>query len=604
MSSVRLKQINIFPIKSTGGLSLSSAWVEKAGLSFDRRFLVADKTGKMITGRTHPQMVDIQVSLLPDGVVLTHPDMSSVVLKYQQFSRTQVATHVWQDEFDAYSTSEMANGWLSHLLGEPVQLLYAGEKSPRFGTKANAEVSFADQYPMLVISEASLDALNDRSPVKHRMEQFRTNLVVSGTEPFAEDTWQRIRIGSVEFEIANPCARCVFTTRDPETGAFRPDGEPLTTLSQFRLGEGGVVNFGMNLIPVTEGVIEAGSAVEVLEYRDVEVYEDKTTPKLALKCVKTESVARDFRTFWFEPDNGEVSYKAGQHLPVELEIDGERISRRYTLSSSPSRPGLAISVKRIGDGLVSNWLHDNLRVGKGIKALAPGGEFYVEDNDKPRLFLTAGSGVTPAISMVRFLADNNRLSDAVFLHLCRSEADIPFKEELDALQLAHPGLTVLFALSKPANGWSGLSGRLSAKHLSQVSDLSEREVFCCGPEGFMTAAKSMLLGLGLPEQYWHQESFGVLVKEAEEDAGRVTIDIDGERFPGDNQRPLLVQAEEAGYPLSYSCRAGMCGACKMRLHEGDVDQPDMPALFPGEREDGLVLACCCVPKGDVTLSRI
>ncbi|WP_434361419.1 hybrid-cluster NAD(P)-dependent oxidoreductase [Parasalinivibrio latis] len=604
MSSVRLKQINIYPIKSTGGLSLSSAWVEKSGLSFDRRFLVADKTGRMITGRTHPKLVDVHASLIPGGVVLTHSQMSSVVLKYQQFSSSSVATNVWADEFEALSTSEMANSWLSHLLGEQVQLLYAGDNTPRFGTKANTDVSFADQYPLLVISEASLQALNDRSPVKHRMEQFRTNLVATGTEAFAEDTWKRIRVGAVEFDIVNPCARCVFTTLDPETGLFRPDGEPLNTLSQFRQGEGGVVNFGMNLIPRNEGIIEAGAEIEVLAFRDAEVYEDNTAPKFTLKCVKTEEVARNFKTFWFDAHEGKLSHKAGQHLPLELEIDGKRVSRRYTLSSSPSQEGLAISVKRVEDGLVSNWLQDNLQPGDEIKALAPEGEFYVESEDRPRLFLTAGSGVTPAMSMLRFLADANQLSDTTFLHLCRSEEDIPFESELASLASAHPGLNVLIALTKPANGWKGLSGRLSEKHLASVSAIAGREVFCCGPEGFMTAAKSMLLAMGLPESSWRQESFGIAASDPGVDASRLSIDIDGEFFPGDNQRPLLLQAEEAGYPLSYSCRAGMCGACKMKLNSGEVDQPDMPALFPGEKEDGLVLACCCVPKSDISLSRI
>lgn len=605
----KVSQINIFPVKSAGGISLSHAWVEKVGLSFDRRFMVTDSTGKMVTGRTEPKMTEVAVTLQANGITLTHPTMSPLVLKYSQFSMSETATGVWKDEFLGYTTTSTANAWFSHLLGGNKQLLFTGEESsPRFSQTADTKVSFADGYPLLLISEASLEALNERSPDRHRMDQFRTNIVARGCGPFEEDTWDKIRIGGVTFKLDRPSSRCVFTTLDLETGRFRPNGEPITTLSQFRTDEKGNVNFGMNLIALNEGIISAGDGIEVLAYREPEVYEDHTTPKLNLKCCDIEPVARDFTTFWFSSKQGTLpSYLAGQHLPIELDINGERIQRRYTLSSSPTRPEyLSISVKRVEEGLVSNWLHDHLAVGSVIKAQQPDGQFHLSEDSAKRqslLLLSGGSGVTPMISMLRALSDRDEVGDVVFLHQCRREEDIPFASELEALAKQHPGLTVLTLLSQPSDDWTGLSGRLSQEHLALISNLHQREIFVCGPDGFMTSAFNLLTMLGVPESQCYQEFFTSPTVGVEAPPMEVNITIEGEFVRGDNQRPILIQAEESGVYIDYSCRAGVCGCCKMRLIDGEVLQPDMPALFPGEKEDGLVLACCCVPKSDVVLTK-
>lgn len=605
--STKVSQINVFPVKSAGGISLSNAWVEKIGLSFDRRFMVTDSTGKMVTGRTEPKLTEVSVAIQSNGITLTHPTMSPLVLKYAQFSMSEVQTGVWKDEFAGYSTTSTANAWFSHLLGGNKQLLFTGEESsPRYSQSAQTQVSFADGYPLLVISEASLEALNERSPDKHIMDQFRTNIVATGCEAFEEDRWEKIRIGGVTFQVDRPCSRCVFTTLDLESGRFRVNGEPITTLSQFRTDKDGNVNFGMNLVALNEGLISADDEIKVLEYREPEVYEDNTTPKLNLKCSDVEEVARDFKTFWFTSQQGTLpSYKAGQHLPIELDINGERIQRRYTLSSSPTRPEkLSISVKRVDGGLVSNWLHDNLKAGDKIKAQQPDGQFHLSDDSGKRqslLLLSGGSGVTPMMSMLRALADNNEINDVIFLHQCSTEADIPFAEELKSLEDAHTGLKIMTILSQPAADWQGMSGRLRQEHLALLPKITQREVFVCGPEGFMESAMNLLETLGVPESQRHQEFFTPPTVGNDAPAMEVNINIEGEFIRGENQRPILVQAEEAGVYVDYSCRAGVCGCCKLRLVEGEVEQPDMPALFPGEKEDGLVLACCCIPKGDVTL---
>lgn len=301
MSSGLLSQINVFPVKSLGGLALSSAWVEKQGLTFDRRFMLALSDGSMVTARKFPQMVLIKTALRHDGVLFSAQGHPSLTIRYADFKFQPVPAQVWSDNFTAYTTTDEADDWFSQVLGIRVELLYSGEQSNRVREKVGHNVSFADGYPLLVISQASLDELNRRSPEFHSMDQFRTNLVVSGTEPFAEDSWKRIRIGEVEFEAVKPCERCILTTVEVKKGAFRPTKEPLRTLSQFRANERGGVFFGQNLVAKNEGMIRAGDPIEVLEYKEKEVYPDQGISHFTLTCVEREEIARDFVTFWLEP---------------------------------------------------------------------------------------------------------------------------------------------------------------------------------------------------------------------------------------------------------------------------------------------------------------
>ncbi len=600
----KLSQLNVFPVKSIAGVSQSQAWVEKQGMAFDRRFMVAKPSGDMITARKYPQMVKVKAALLADGLVLSYGDKSHLSLKYKEFLMEDASSTVWGDTFIAYTTTEQANAWFSDIIGESVQLLFTGEQSNRVRPKIQQNVSFADGYPLLVISEASLQALNERSSEHHTMDQFRTNLVVSNTEAFAEDGWKRIRIGEVEFEAVKPCARCILTTVDPQSATFNQAKEPLVTMAKFRADASGNVYFGQNLVALNEGIITVGDEIEVLETKPKEVYADNSDVKLQLTCVEREDIAQDFTTFWLEShqeNQALPTYLPGQHLPIQLEVNGEYISRRYTLSSSPSRPGrYGISVKRVDDGRVSNWLHEHFQVGDTLVADSPSGDFYLGVHTDKLLLLSAGSGVTPMLSMLRYLSDNDRVRDVVFYHQCRTEADIPCLEELHAQEEKHPSLDLRIVLSQPKRDWQGESGRLSIGHLAMISDLDKRQVFVCGPDAFMDSAKTLLLNMGMSASRYHQEAFGP-VRRAQQEKKAVELSIDGQIFQGNNQATLLEQAENACIAMDYSCRAGFCGACKVTIVSGEVEQPDVPALSPQDREQGKVLACCCIPKNDLTI---
>jgi hypothetical protein len=604
MSQPSLSQINVYPVKSVGGVSLSSAWVEKQGLSFDRRFMIAKADGSMITARKYPQMVTVKSALLADGIVFNSLGMQPLKIRYQDFKMQETPATVWDDTFTAYTTTDEADDWFTSVLGQRVELLFCGEQSNRVLDKFGHNVSFADGYPVLVISQASLDELNRRSSELHSMDQFRTNLVVADTTPFEEDSWKRIRIGEVEFESLKPCERCILTTVNTQRGTFRESKEPLKTLQQFRANERGGVFFGQNLVARNEGIIRQGDKVEVLEYKEPEFYPDNSPVRMTLTCVEREEIAQDFVTFWLEPSKGQLpNYMPGQHLPIDVDVDGKKIGRRYTLSSSPSRLGrYAISVKRMSGGRVSNALLDNLQVGDVLEAENPDGEFHLKPHHTQRLLLlSAGSGITPMLSMVRYLADHNQLDDVVFYHQCRTEKDIPCRAELEQLKREHPGLVVKFCLTQPAIDWFGLKGRLSLSHIKQIKDAEQRQVFVCGPDGFMQKAKSLLLKKGLPEDSYHQEAFGVSPVKATVEKN-VEIEFNGFKLTGNNQKTLLDQLEDAGKIVSNSCRAGLCGACKVQLKSGQVRHPDVPALSAEERAMGAVLACCAIPETDVTVT--
>ncbi|MDA9556508.1 YcbX family protein [Vibrio sp.] len=272
MSST-LTAINVFPIKSTAGIELSRALVELQGLNFDRRFMVSDSRGDMVTARKYPEMVNVEATPTESGLYITAPNKEALHLTIKEFDLEIACATVWSDQFPAYTTTKEADAWFSEYLGMDVELLYTGQESRRIRQKLGHNVSFADGYPLLVISEGSLKALNQRSSEQHSMSQFRTNLVVSGA-PFIEDTWKRFRIGEVEFEVVKPCERCIMTTIDTPKAAFRPSKEPLTALSTFRANNHGSVFFGQNVVAKNRGVIHQHDEVEVLEYKEPDYYLD------------------------------------------------------------------------------------------------------------------------------------------------------------------------------------------------------------------------------------------------------------------------------------------------------------------------------------------
>lgn len=261
---MQLSALYRYPLKSAAAQTLDEAWISPSGMEGDRAWMVIEPDGRMITGRNDPRMVLVRATLVDGGIRLEVAGQCSIEVRAAEM-REACVTEVWRDRFEAWAGHAAADAWLSDFLGRPVRLLHVGASPARRRAYApELPLSFVDAYPLLLIGEASLAELNARLATPVVMGRFRPNLVIVGSEPFAEDGWKRIRIGELEFEISKPCERCAFTTVDPLTGERSPLQEPLRTLARYRKTEAGVL-FGQNVRPVGQGLLRPGMAVTLLE---------------------------------------------------------------------------------------------------------------------------------------------------------------------------------------------------------------------------------------------------------------------------------------------------------------------------------------------------
>lgn len=262
---IRLSGIHLYPVKSLAGLSVDSWMGGVHGLEYDRHWMLVDEKGEFVTQRRLPRMALIQTALRGDALVLSAPGMQELIVA-KEYPGAPLEVLVWEDRVQALDAGVQVADWLSGFLGEPLRLVYFPPHARRPVDPDYAEMddrtAFSDGFPYLLISEASLQELNGRLEQPLPMGRFRPNLVVSGTEPFAEDRWRRIRVGGLSFRVVKPCSRCIITTIDPLTA--RRGAEPLRTLSGYRR-RGNKVFFGQNLIHDGIGGLSVGDQVEVLE---------------------------------------------------------------------------------------------------------------------------------------------------------------------------------------------------------------------------------------------------------------------------------------------------------------------------------------------------
>jgi uncharacterized protein YcbX len=269
-----ISAIRRYPVKSCRGHAVDTALVEPWGLAGDRRWALIDPDGKTVTGREYPRFVLVEPELTPSGLRVCAPGATPLQVTAPD-ARAPVELSLWASTVRTVPAEEAASEWFSAVLGAPVRLVYLADPTLRqvdpVYARDDDRVSLADGYPLLLTAQESLDALNDlvleRSEGAEEplvMTRFRPNLVVSGGPAWAEDRWRRVRIGDAEFRMVKRCARCVFTTVDPDTA--QRGKEPLRTLAKHRRWDGKTW-FGVNLIPDTPGVtLRVGDPVEVLEW--------------------------------------------------------------------------------------------------------------------------------------------------------------------------------------------------------------------------------------------------------------------------------------------------------------------------------------------------
>jgi len=270
MSQFYLSEINIYPVKSLGGISLQTSEVTDRGLKHDRRWLIINNEEKFITQRTHPQLALIKTKITGNKLILGHKtkEISPLVIPIHHESVETVLVNIWHDLVEAHIVGKYADEWLSDALGIKCRLAYMQDETQRPVDRAfaadNEIVSFADAYPFLIIGQSSLDDLNSRLKEKLPMNRFRPNFVFSGGKPFDEDKWKKIRIGEIIFNLVKPCSRCVLTTVDQNTA--EKSEEPLRTLSTYR-SVNNKIYFGQNLLHEGNGTLKVGDEIKILELK-------------------------------------------------------------------------------------------------------------------------------------------------------------------------------------------------------------------------------------------------------------------------------------------------------------------------------------------------
>ncbi len=267
-----LSEINIYPVKSLGGISLKSSVVENRGLQLDRRRMLIDKKNQFLTQREFPKMATVNVEILKNGLGFSSGN-ERLEIDFAPNANETASVKIWSSRVRAQIYEREINEWFSSVLETDCRLVLMPEEARRkvsyfYAVHKEDAVSFADAYPFLLIGENSLNDLNTKLEKPLPMNRFRPNFVVTGADAFAEDDWKTIKIGACIFHVVKPCARCVMTTID-QTSGEKQGVEPLKTLANYRIPKRSVkkkILFGQNLIAEKTGaIIKVGDEVEILQ---------------------------------------------------------------------------------------------------------------------------------------------------------------------------------------------------------------------------------------------------------------------------------------------------------------------------------------------------
>lgn len=273
---MRVAALNLYPLKGARAVSADRVELQARGFAGDRRWLVVRPDGTFVTQRSHPRLATVTAIPSGAGLKLSAPDAGEVVVLRPTSGERRDVT-VWDTRVSAAVADPSAHAWLSDYFGEPLMLVHmdalADRRKDGIWVEAPIPVSFADAYPVLVVTTGSLGALNAEiarnGGAAVPMTRFRPNVVIDCDDAWREDFWTVLRLGDTELELVKPCDRCIVTTTDQATGE-RLGQEPLTSLARLRMSGDKRINgvlFGWNAAPRTLGLIAVGDDVQVLETR-------------------------------------------------------------------------------------------------------------------------------------------------------------------------------------------------------------------------------------------------------------------------------------------------------------------------------------------------
>ena len=246
---IKISELYIYPVKSLAGISLQQTELTALGFKYDRRWMIVDVNGRFMTQREIFKMATIKTAIKDNQLVLSHAEDSIVVPQCDDMDK-KIQVIVWNDTLNALLVSSKVDDWLSHILAQPCHLVYMSDQVKRqvdtgFAPRGQ-HVSFADAYPILVISQASINDLNEKLPEAININRFRPNLVVSGTPAFGEDDWSDLSINNIEFKAVKKCSRCIMPSVNQQTG-IQDQVKMLATLNTYRKQDK-KIKFGQNLI--------------------------------------------------------------------------------------------------------------------------------------------------------------------------------------------------------------------------------------------------------------------------------------------------------------------------------------------------------------------
>ncbi|WP_293133327.1 hybrid-cluster NAD(P)-dependent oxidoreductase [Moritella sp.] len=348
-----------------------------------------------------------------------------------------------------------------------------------------------------------------------------------------------------------------------------------------------------------------------------------TTP---LVLVKRELETHDSMSFTFAAaDQAQFDFKPGQFVTLAVNIDDKTHYRAYSISSVPQQKQLRLTIKRVPDGLVSNWLADNLSIGDSLSALNIAGQFNSTDctHKSKLLLISAGCGITPVMSIAKTLLAQDSDADIEFLHCARDKDNVIFHDEMQTLLAQHKNFNVQLLLEN-SDGFASFSantdnpslshqtGMVSSEVIQQLyPDLNQRTIFLCGPVGFMKAVENIAQESDFDMANFFQESFTPAADNTQQEqissgatATSVMLHVPDFAVEAEViQGSLLLDAlEKHGVPVIGACRAGVCGSCKCKVTKGSVKSTSTETLTAAEIEQGFVLACSSTVEGDLAVA--
>ena len=306
-------------------------------------------------------------------------------------------------------------------------------------------------------------------------------------------------------------------------------------------------------------------------------------------------------------------FRAGQYVNIFVEVDGVATSRPYSIASAPGEPYFDITVRRVPDGFVSEYLLDRVAPGDVLESTGPSGSFYHEPlmDSRDLVFLAGGSGITPFMSIIREAARAKPAFEVHLVYGSRSPEDIIFEAELKELSERHPSLTVDFVISEPPPGWKGACGMLDAGTISElVGSVEGKTFYICGPEIMYMFCADALRSLGVPARRMRREAYGPPADVTREPGWpgvprgaefEVTELRTGRTVRAGAVEPLMNSLERAGIVVPAVCRAGECAACRTRLLEGDIFQLERVHLRWTDRHSGYIHPCMAYPLSDLRI---